>query len=243
MTNEQKEKICKDCGITKPLADFSYIRTRGRYEPRCKICQRGKQLQYAHNNYGRDGEKKKKYAKEHYFKNREKGLEYRRERYKTYDREEQLVKRRKWYQDNKERYAKNRDKYENENKDRLRAARRKWENNRLAEDINYRLHKTLAGRIRHELNGRNKRNNRTEQLIGCTIDELKIHIQNQFQDGMTWGNWKTNGWHVDHNIPLSWFNLENENCRKIAFSYKNMQPLWGVDNIRKKNYFSHKMVA
>lgn len=235
-------KKCKDCGLDKPISEFPFIRTRGRYEPRCIICRRVRNNKYSAENYGRDGEKRKQYAKEYFIKNRDRELEYRRERYKKYNREEQLEKRRKWYQENKERHAKSREKYEKENKERLRAARRKWENNRLSEDVNYKLHKSLSGRVRFELNGKTKKTSRTEQLIGCTINELRQHIESQFSDGMNWDNWGINGWHIDHKIPLSWFNLENENCRKVAFNYKNMQPLWGTDNIRKKNNYSHKVI-
>lgn len=120
-------------------------------------------------------------------------------------------------------------------------ARRKWENERLANDINYKLHKKLAGRIRHELKGVAKRTLRTEELIGCTISELIVFIEAQFKPGMTWANHSTNGWHIDHRIPVSWFNLENENCRRLAFSYKNLQPLWAEENLEKKFFYSHAL--
>lgn len=241
MTEEEK-KICKTCGDTKFLSEYPYVRTRNVHEAHCRICKNKKAVQYRIDNYSRDGEKNKKYAKEYFLNNREKQLEYRRNRYKTYNRDEQLEKRRIWYRNNKKRHAENRERYERENKDRLKEARRKWENKRFLEDVNYKLHKTLSGRIRNELKTKCKKSDKTEELIGCSIEELKLYIQNQFIEGMNWDNWCVNGWHIDHRVPLSWFNLENENCRKLAFSYKNMQPLWGADNIKKKNYFSHKII-
>ena len=80
-------------------------------------------------------------------------------------------------------------------------------------------------------------------MIGCTIPELKLFIENMLPEEWTWDNYGVNGWHIDHRIPLSWFNLENENCRKIAFSYKNLQPLWGTENILKRNFYSHKLAS
>ena len=62
--------------------------------------------------------------------------------------------------------------------------------------------------------------------------------QSLFSEGMTWDNWSLNGWHIDHKIPLSWFNLENINCQKIAFHYTNMKPMWGKDNIAKNNRYA-----
>ena len=240
---EEYEKVCKDCGESKPLSEYPFVSSRNVYIPRCFICHRKKANQYSNSRGAEVKDKRKEYAKAYYRKDVETQKEYRKQHYLSCNREEQLDRRKKWYNENKERHADNRSKYELANKDRLRAARRKWENNRLATDINYRLHETLAGRIRHELKGVAKRSSRTEELIGCTIEELKVFIENQLQDGMTWDNWETNGWHIDHRIPISWFNLENENCRKLAFSYKNMQPLWGADNLRKKNFYADKLAS
>lgn len=236
-------KICKTCSEPKPLSEYPFVTTRNMYIPHCKVCHRKRALEYAHKTYPVRGERKKQYAREYHIKNREKGLEQRRKNYKESNREEQLARRRKWYQDNKKRHAENRTVYEQNNKGRLRAARRKWENRRLSEDINYRLHKKISGRIREELKGVKKKTSRTEELLGCSIEELKVFIEGQFQEGMTWDNWAVNGWHIDHRIPVSWFNLENENCRKLAFSYKNLQPLWSEDNLQKKNFFSHKLAV
>ncbi len=242
-TEGLKTKVCKTCGADKPTSEFPYISTRNRHDSHCKICRNKRNVDYVKSRGEEFAQKKRDYANNHFKNNREAGLKYRKERYLTYNREEQLEKRRKWYRDNKEKHAANRTKYELENKDRLRLARRKWENSRLKNDINYKLHKSLAGRVRFELKGVAKRTSRTEELIGCTISELKIFIENQFLEGMNWSNWETNGWHIDHRIPVSWFNLENEHCRKLAFNYKNLQPLWGEDNLKKKNFYSHKMAV
>ena len=249
-------KICRECKLEQSLSEFYFIQSRNSYKCDCRKCYAVKRKEttkrYVENNREKikartnkfaaeNRDKLRAYAKKHYAENREAGKEYRRERYKTYDRELELAKRKKWYQNNKERHAANREKYEQENKERLRAARRKWENERLAKDMEYKLHKNISGRIRFELNGKAKGSSRTEELIGCTISELRTFIENQFTEGMTWENWGTNGWHIDHRIPLTWFRLENENCRKIAFSYKNLQPLWGKENLEKKNFYAHKL--
>lgn len=257
-TIESLKKECRSCKVEKPEQEFYFVNSKNRYMIDCKSCYSTKRKsstkRYCEKNkekiaerqrlHGiKNREKNRAYSKEYHAKNREQGLLYRRERYKTYDRDKELEKRKTWYQNNKQRHADNRTKYEKENKDKLRAARRKWENNRLATDINYKLHKTLAGRIRFELKGVAKKSSKTEQLIGCSIEELRVFIESHFLEGMSWGNYGTNGWHIDHRIPVSWFNLENENCRKIAFSYKNLQPLWGEDNLKKKNFYHHKLAS
>lgn len=256
-------KKCKTCQQDKSVSDFYDAKPY-----RCKQCVSEKGAEYRDRNKEKiqemglryresnkdkiaksqlihrenNRQKLRDYANEYHKNNREKSIASNKAAYFK-NRDVNIKKKREYYQNNKEKHAERRSNYEANNKDRLRAARRKWENNRLATDINYKLHKTLSGRIREELNGKRKKTDRTELLLGCTIEELKVFIQEQFQDGMTWDNWETNGWHIDHRIPLSWFNLENENCRKLAFNYKNLQPLWGADNLRKKNFYSDKLAS
>jgi hypothetical protein len=74
---------------------------------------------------------------------------------------------------------------------------------------------------------------KTQELIGCSIDALKQHLELKFQPGMTWGNYGQ--WHVDHIKPCSSFNLEIVDEQKKCFNYSNLQPLWAIDNIKKGN--------
>ena len=77
------------------------------------------------------------------------------------------------------------------------------------------------------------KSDRTEKLIGITIKELKTYLESQFKTGMTWENYGFYGWHIDHTIPLSSFDLKNPEEQKKAFHYTNLQPLWAKDNLRK----------
>ena len=100
--------------------------------------------------------------------------------------------------------------------------------------------KTTIGRIKHNLRGRlnraiksNYKSGSAVRDLGCSIEELKIHLESQFQLGMSWDNWSRIGWHIDHIKPLSSFNLENIEEFKKACHYSNLQPLWAQDNISK----------
>lgn len=42
-----QEKVCKDCGETKPISDFPFVATRNRYIPRCRICHNKRAGEYA----------------------------------------------------------------------------------------------------------------------------------------------------------------------------------------------------
>ena len=70
-------------------------------------------------------------------------------------------------------------------------------------------------------------------FLGCSLDELRDHLERQFQDGMTWENWGRQGWHIDHIKPLLHFDLEDEAQLRLACHYTNLQPLWWRDNIVK----------
>lgn len=78
---------------------------------------------------------------------------------------------------------------------------------------------------------------KTKDIIGCDHHFLKLHIESQFKEGMTWDNYGIKTWHVDHIKPVSLFNLNNDDELKECFNYKNLQPLWAKDNLRKRNRY------
>lgn len=99
-------------------------------------------------------------------------------------------------------------------------------------DIQYRLSERLRSRLRNALNGNHKFGSVIRDL-GCTIPELIIYLEKKFQSGMTWENWSYDGWHIDHIIPLNSFNLADPKQVKKACYYKNLQPMWAKDNLKK----------
>ena len=70
--------------------------------------------------------------------------------------------------------------------------------------------------------------------IGCDIQTFKNHIEAQFTEGMTWNNHTSDGWHVDHIIPLTHGSPSIDEIIK-RLHYSNTQPLWATDNIKKGN--------
>ncbi len=71
------------------------------------------------------------------------------------------------------------------------------------------------------------------ELLGCSVEELKAHIEAQFTEGMTWENRGLKGWHLDHIRPLAAFDLSKPEELAIACHYTNLQPLWAEENMRK----------
>lgn len=105
---------------------------------------------------------------------------------------------------------------------------------RYGKDTNYTLRRKLRCTVVKRLKQQDARKTAsTFDLIGCSIDELKLHLQKQFQPGMHWNNYGYRGWHIDHRIPLSSFDLLDPAQQKLAFSYQNLQPLWAAENMAK----------
>jgi hypothetical protein len=71
------------------------------------------------------------------------------------------------------------------------------------------------------------------ELLGCTIQELRDHLESQFTEGMTWDNMGRGGWHIDHIIPCAFFDLTKPSHQKVCFNWQNLQPLWESDNCAK----------
>jgi hypothetical protein len=92
------------------------------------------------------------------------------------------------------------------------------------------LRQRLCAAIRHK----SKKGSAVRDL-GCTIEELKQHLESQFGPGMSWENYGK--WHIDHIIPLSSFDLSKRDELLKACHYTNLQPLWAKDNIKKSNHF------
>ena len=102
----------------------------------------------------------------------------------------------------------------------------------------YRLKKIIRSRIYNSIKRstgeRPRIKKRTVEMLGCTIDAMKQHLQNQFKDGMTWDNHGTH-WHVDHIVPLSQFDFTNPIQSALATHYTNLQPMWANENLSKSD--------
>lgn len=103
--------------------------------------------------------------------------------------------------------------------------------------IKTRIKENLARRLRFLLNGTQK-SARTCEIIGCSPEELKIHLEKTFTEGMSWDNYGE--WHIDHMIPCAAFDHEDENELKACWNFRNLRALWGSENLKKSSIFDHK---
>ncbi len=141
--------------------------------------------------------------------------------YETWLKPEKFKKYKKRKNDSERKYTK---------KDSARRSRRDLHRKKYKENKLYSLRCKLSRRLYSFCKriGINKKSN-TEDLIGANWETVKIHLESQFTEGMTWEN--AGKWHIDHKIPASRARTEEELYK--LFHYTNLQPLWGPDNLSK----------
>jgi hypothetical protein len=96
----------------------------------------------------------------------------------------------------------------------------------------------IADRLRGRLYSAVKRGHRSGSAVrdlGCSIPDLKAHLERQFLPGMSWENWGAGPgkWQIDHIYPLAKADLTDRLCVLAACNWRNLQPLWFDDNMRK----------
>jgi hypothetical protein len=110
---------------------------------------------------------------------------------------------------------------------------RKYRRKKYNEDPFYKMKSIIRCRVARFIDRKTKS---TSQILGCDWQTFKKHIQNQFQEGMTWDN--HGEWHYDHIIPMSSAQTEEE-VYKLNH-YTNIQPLWAEDNLKKSDKISEE---
>lgn len=207
--NLQKEKppkrICNKCDIEKPLnKEYFHQEKSGKFGFRgvCKECKnKAKRLHRT-----KEGVIEEEYAR---YKNRvETDEEYR--KYQSLKRHN--LRQKPEYKKKANEYQKKRHKIK-------------------MEDPVYRL--MINSRKRLSLAFKYKgfgKDTKTADLLGCSFEELKEHIEKQFVGNMSWENYgfEHGCWHMDHIIPFAIADTE-EDVKELS-RYTNIQPLWATDN-------------
>lgn len=142
---------------------------------------------------------------------------------------------RRYYLDNQELIRKKRHQWYLANLDRVRRYTREYARKQRAGSLAFRIRQSLATRLKSAVKGFYK-SARTLELLGCTVAELKRHLQIQFRPGMTWDNYGE--WHIDHIRPCASFDLTDPEQQRQCFNFKNLQPLWAKDNLSKGAKYS-----
>ena len=167
------------------------------------------------------------------------------------NREADLERKKQYGKSHAEQLNAARKKYDKENREKIRQQRRSyWAKHREARNahtrtryatdsqfkLSIRLRNSLKDALKnHTKTGLDNKKNSVMLLLGCSLAELKTHIETQWLLNMTWDNWTTDGWHIDHIIPCDAFDLTDPIQQQQCFHYTNLQPLWWLDNLKKSN--------
>lgn len=202
LNNSTQEKICKSCNIFKKLNEFhkSSISKDG-HKPICKVCKKEQRHKEYINNKDHQDNLNKLWKKTH---------------------KERMSILNKRYNEKRKEYLKQ---YRINNRKR----RAELQKNRLKNNPNYNITSKLRHRLGMALKSQNvRKTNKALELLGCTLEEFRLHLQSQFKRGMSWKNYGK--WHIDHIKPCAKFNLKELDQQKMCFHYSNMQPLWANEN-------------
>lgn len=101
---------------------------------------------------------------------------------------------------------------------------------RRLQDPHNRIAHTVRVRIGNAIRSGHK-TLKSIELTGCSLQDLKVYIEAKFDNGMTWKNFGK--WHIDHIKPCSKFDLTKADQQKECFNFRNLQPLWAKDNLKK----------
>ena len=156
------------------------------------------------------------------------------------------ARHRSWYAKNKEKRLRQIDNYRKDKKDVINSkARESYVKNRKANiertvrykkiryetDPLYRLialARSATTRAFKKIN--ETKTKKSTQLLGCSFDKLKAHIESLFTEGMSW-DLIGSRIHIDHIKPLALARTKKD-IEELCH-YTNLQPLWAEDNIKK----------
>ncbi len=187
------------------------------------------------------GEKKKidrkinpeKYSLENkiYYENNKENIALKQKRYKENNPNKVKITKQKWRNNNKEQANKASNNWSKNNKDKVNAQRREKRSSDKLFKLKGNLRTLLGNAFRR--NGYSK-SGKTEQILGCSFEELKNSLEAKFESWMTWENYglyngtEKYGWDIDHIIPLSSAKTKDELLK--LNHYTNLQPMCSYKN-------------
>ena len=215
-----ESKVCSKCKQEKKVCEFGNSKSsKDGLLYCCKKCNNKRSVEYRKNN----PEKVLEITRNWTAKNPE-WVYNRHKKWRDENRELANEIKRDWLNKNPEKRKQYRENY----KPRKREQRKERRNT----DPIFNLTNRMRGRLRKYLIILNiSKTNKTFEIVGCSPQFLKEHLEKQFVDGMTWEN--RSEWHIDHKIPLSSAKTEEE-LYKLCH-YTNLQPLWAEENLKKSN--------
>lgn len=223
-----ESKICSKCGESKP-ATLEYFRM-GKKSLRsdCRACEIKRRVELYRKNPEKTAENMRKWREKNPERSRELVKEYQERNHDKYK-----ESRKKWRTKTAEvrnAYARHFYHQNDESRKRKLVKGNKYTKFRLDNDPTYKILRYTRNRVYIAIR-KGYKSASTLELLGCTPEYAKKHLEGKFLPGMSWDNYGE--WHIDHIKPLASFDLTNPEEQRKAFHYTNIQPLWAEDNLKK----------
>lgn len=253
------EKICKDCLKTKNINEFTIRddeRNRIIYFTKCNVCL-AKHYAIKAKKYRNNTVLWEKYLARQAERKRIAKLECEAKRKEKIDEINRLAELNKLQKKQEKEERKKLKQEENEKNVEVRKLqikkyqknyKREWIKRKKKIDPGFKIRCTISRMINRQL----KVNNGSKQGESClkyllyTADQLKQHLESQFEPWMNWNNWSnynsktwkdedqsTWTWQIDHIIPqsdLPYTSMEDENFQK-CWALSNLRPYSAKQNI------------
>jgi hypothetical protein len=267
-------KICSKCGFKKDKILFSKGKNfKDGLQSMCKDCAKvyrednkaaissSKKIHYENNK-----EDILQYQKEYYQNNKEDIVivqkEYRKNnkieiadnnsKYYEENKTDISLQHKKYYENNKEKVVAIQKKYYQNNKEKVDSYRRKFYKNRVQNDLLFKIRRRVSSQVWHFLfkNGFSKDKKSICQFLTYSMQELKEHLEKQFELWMNWDNygryvakdWDDNDsitwkWQIDHIIPHSKFKYSSmeDQAFKDCWALSNLRPYSAKQNLLDSN--------
>lgn len=246
-TAKEARKINSDIFFTNLPCKRGHLAVRLTSDYKCLLCKTENKVKSTkkYESKPENKEKKKLYRlthKKESKKYREDNKEYLKnlknnwiENNKEYSKEYAKNYRKEYYKNNKEKCDKAGKDWADKNRDKINKKHREYKKERSKDPI-WKLNRDLSCSINKSLKG-NKGGRKWKTLVNFSLLELKLHLENQFEDWMSWANrgaWDKNKktWHIDHIKPISLCSSFDE-----AWQLSNLRPLEASKNLSKGNRY------
>jgi hypothetical protein len=255
-------KKCGRCKAQKDDSEFSPSQlkrsggicrpcnTKAGREYRAKNPEKVKayQTEYGLKYYAEHREQILEEHKEYYQKHKEEKLQWQKDYYQEHKEERQEYNK-QYYEENREELLEYAKEYRIENIDDVREYQNNYGKERRANDPNFRIRQALSANIGYYLasNGTPKDGKSILNHLPYTMDELREHLEKQFEPWMSWDNygrydaktWDDNDqttwvWQIDHIIPHNSFkysSMEDKEFRK-CWTLNNLRPYSAKQNVK-----------
>ena len=163
-------------------------------------------------------------------------------KYRELNKEQTKERDKKYRELNKEQINLRKKEYYLNNKSKIKEYNRIYKLNRMKVDPLFLLKRKIYNIIYKAVKHKYSRRKNTLDILGCSYEQFKLHLENHFESWMTWENHglyngePNYGWDIDHVIPQS--SAETEQEVITINHYTNLKPLCSYVNryVKKNNY-------